>query len=148
MFRVVHKTRVAGNYLELMKRFDRELFEALAPSVGKIEIAKFTGSETGDEVHIKFVKPIRTEWISHIIDHGQDDKRAYFVDRGVQLPFPLGEWEHHHVIERISEVESYIVDDMRFKGRNWLWSILLYPAIYLGFLPRSRVYRKYFGVIS
>ena len=145
MFQVVHKTKVAGHYLDLMKRFDRDLFEALAPKVGKIEIAKFTGSETGDKVHIKFLSPIRTEWVSHIIDHGQNENKAYFIDKGVQLPFPLDAWEHHHVIEKISEEESYIVDDMRFKGRNYFWSLILYPTIYLGFLPRGKVYRSYFG---
>jgi len=139
------RTKVTGNYLDIMKRFDRHLFLALAPKLAKIKLEAFTGSQTGDQVHIKFLAPIKTEWISDIIDHGSDEKRAYFVDKGVTLPFPLMFWEHRHVVEKINEHESYIVDDIHFKSYNWVMTALIYPGIWLGFSPRKRIYQAYFN---
>ena len=143
--RIVLRTQVKGNYKEIMARFDRELFEALAPKLAKIKLEEFTGSETGDKVHIKFLSPIRTEWISHITDHGSDDKQAFFIDKGVVLPFPLAFWEHHHIVEKVDDHHALIVDDIRFRGRNGLLSWILYPAIYFGFLPRKKIYKSYFS---
>jgi len=143
--RVVLKTKVVGHYRDIMKRFDQDLFLALAPKLAKIKLEQFTGSETGDIVHIKFLFPVKTEWISDIVDHGADDRRAYFVDRARVIPFPFSTWEHHHIIEKIDEHHSYIIDDMRFTGKNVLFNYLLYPAVFFGFLPRKRIYKRYFG---
>lgn len=143
--RVVLRTKVSGNYKDIIKKFDRDLFLALAPKMAKIKLEKFTGSKTGDVVHIRFLSPIKANWISDIVDHGEDEKKAFFVDRARVIPFPFGTWEHHHIIERIDENHSYIIDDMRFKGKNYLFSLILYPAVFFGFLPRKRIYKKYFG---
>lgn len=138
------KTKVDGNYKEIMKRFDRDLFEALKPKGAKMEIEKFTGSKTGDIVHIKFLFPIKTEWISEITEHGENETESYFIDEGVKLPFPLSYWRHRHVVEKISENSSYIIDDMTFKGSFFLLTLLLYPALLIGFYPRKKIYRAYF----
>ncbi len=138
------KTKVDGNYKEIMKRFDRDLFEALKPKGAKMKIEKFTGSKKGDIVHIKFLFPIKTEWISEITEDGENEKESYFIDEGVKLPFPLSYWKHRHVVEKISEDKSYIIDDMTFKGPFFLITWLMYPAIFLGFYPRKKIYRDYF----
>ncbi len=138
------KTKVDGNYKEIMKRFDRDLFEALKPKGAKMKIEKFTGSKKGDIVHIKFLFPIKTEWISEITEDGENEKESYFIDEGVKLPFPLSYWKHRHVVKKISEDKSYIIDDMTFKGPFFLITWLLYPAIFLGFYPRKKIYRDYF----
>jgi hypothetical protein len=39
------KTKVEGNYKEIMKKFDRLLFEALKPKYAKIKSVEFTGSK-------------------------------------------------------------------------------------------------------
>lgn len=141
------KTKVAGNYKTIMQQFDRKLFEALKPAQADMEIVEFTGSETGDKVHIRFNSPIKTEWISYITKHGEDEKRAYFIDEGTTLPFPLSYWRHEHIVEKISENSSYIIDDITFEGSNALVSALMYPAIYAGFYPRKKIYQSYFGKI-
>jgi len=142
--RIQLKTEVAGNYLDVMKRFDRHLFEALKPKGAKMEIVEFTGSEKGDRVHIRFLKPLKAEWISVITDHGHNEKEAYFVDEGKTLPFPLKYWKHRHIVQKISEDRSLIIDDMTFKGRNFLFTLFLYPAIFVGFYPRKKIYKAYF----
>ena len=137
-------TSVDGNYKDIMRQFDRKLFEALKPSLADMEIIEFTGSEKGDKVHIRFNSPIKTEWISHIVDHGENESESFFIDEGVKLPFPLSYWKHKHIVRKITNETSYIIDDITFNGPNFLISWLLYPAIFMGFYPRKRTYKKYF----
>lgn len=139
------ETKVKGHYKTIMDGFDRELFEALTPKQGKVEIVTFTGSKKGDRVHLRFLSPIRTEWISDITEDAVNEDEAYFIDEGVKLPFPLRYWQHKHIVRKVTEETSCIVDDITFKGVNPVVSLLLYPAIYLGFYPRKRIYQQYFG---
>lgn len=139
------KTKVAGNYQAVMARFDRALFEALAPRQGEMKIVEFTGSKKGDKVHIRFLKPLKAEWISVITEDATTETEAYFIDEGVQLPFPLSYWRHKHIVRKITEDTCCIIDDITFRGPNALVDLLLYPAIFLGFYPRKKIYRQYFG---
>lgn len=141
-------TKVDGNYKDIIRQFDRKLFEALKPSLADMDIVAFTGSEKGDKVHIRFNSPIKAEWISHITAHGENEKEAFFIDEGVKLPFPLSYWQHKHIVQKITNTTSYIIDDITFKGPNLIISWLLYPAIYMGFYPRKSIYKKYFNTIS
>ncbi|MCI5083605.1 MAG: cyclase [Saprospiraceae bacterium] len=138
-------TVVQGNYKEVMNRFDRDLFEALAPKGVGFEIVEFTGSKKGDRVHLRFTSPVRAEWVSDIVADEINAQEAYFVDKGIQLPFPLKYWEHKHVVRKKTENTCIIIDDMTFRGPNFLISLLLYPAIFIGFYPRKKIYKKYFG---
>lgn len=138
------KTPVDGNYKEVMRQFDRKLFEALKPGAAEMEIVEFTGSKKGDLVHLQFHSPVKAEWISQITDHGENEKEAFFVDEGSTLPFPLVFWKHRHIVRKITEDASYIIDDITFKGSNFLFTLLLYPAIYAGMYLRKKIYREYF----
>lgn len=139
------KTKVKGNYKDIMRQFDRKLFEALKPKQAKMEIVEFTGSKKGDRVHLRFLSPIKAEWISEIVEDGVNDQEAYFIDEGTTLPFPLTYWRHKHIVQKIREDTSYIIDDMTFSGANALITALIYPGIYLGFYPRKKIYQKYFN---
>lgn len=145
MMNIRFETTVSGNFKEIMTRFDRKLFEALAPSFPKMEIVEFTGSRKGDRVHIRFQEPFRAEWISTITDHGSTASEAYFVDEGTRLPFPLSFWKHRHIVRKVTDSTSCIIDDITFKGPNKLISLLMYPALFLGFYPRKKIYKAYFG---
>lgn len=142
---VTLRTPVKGNYKKVMAAFDRALFEALKPPTGEMEIVTFTGSKKGDKVHIRFLKPIKTEWISDIVEDNVTDDKAWFVDVGTTLPWPLGSWTHRHIVEKIDANNSIIVDDMTFTGRSFLLTLLLYPAIFLAFHPRKKIYKRYFN---
>ena len=141
---LILKSAVKGNYIKVMKAFDRSLFEALKPTIGKMEIAEFTGSQKGDRVHMKFLSPVKAEWISDIVEDEVTDTRAWFIDVGVKLPWPLATWTHQHIVEKIDEENSMIIDDITFTGSNFLFTLLLYPALFLGFYPRKSVYKSYF----
>ncbi len=138
------KTQVDGHYMEVMQKFDLDLFEALKPKVGKMEVVQFTGSKKGDVVRIKFLRPLKAIWVSHITEDGADEQQAFFVDEGVELPYPLQYWRHIHIVKKVTEDRSLIVDDISFKASNPFLSFLMYPIIYLSFLPRKPVYRAYF----
>lgn len=145
--RILLKTKVKGNYKKVMSLFDRDLFEALKPKAASMEIVEFTGSQKGDKVHIRFVKPIKADWISLITEDHIDDTQAYFIDKGDVLPFPLKDWMHKHIVQKHTEDESVIVDDISFSSGYKLLDLFIYPALYFGFYPRKAVYRKYFNKV-
>lgn len=139
------RTTVYGHYLTVMKAFDRNLFECLTPVGAKVELVAFTGSKKGDQVHLRFVSPVRAEWISHITEDGRNDTRAWFVDEGVQLPWPLKQWRHHHIVEKVDEHRSTIIDEMYFSTGWKIFDVFLWPVMYLTFVQRKPLYRKYFA---
>lgn len=141
---IILKTPVKGNYKKVMAAFDRTLFEALKPPIGEMEIVQFTGSQKGDIVHLRFKQPIKAEWISEIVEDQISEDKAWFTDVGTTLPWPLASWTHRHIVEKSDENNSIIIDDMTFTGKNVLLSLLLYPAILIGFYPRKNIYRKFF----
>lgn len=100
------RTKVDGNYKDIMRQFDRKLFEALKPSHADMEIIQFTGSEKGDKVHLRFHSPIKADWISHITDHGENESESFFIDEGVKLPFPISYWRHKHIVRKITNNTS------------------------------------------
>jgi ligand-binding SRPBCC domain-containing protein len=138
------KTEVNGHYMKVMSQFDRQLFEALKPAFGKMEILEFTGSQKGDRVHLQFLQPIKAEWLSIITDDGANETEAYFVDEGELLPPGLSYWKHKHIVRKLTENTSLIIDDITFKASSPILTPLLYPALYFSFLPRKKVYQSYF----
>ena len=140
------KTPVAAPHKEVMKGFDRKLFEALSPPGAKVELIRFDGSNLGDIVHLrlKLLGFIETDWISDIIEEGANDQEAYFIDKGTHLPFFLSFWRHRHVV--VSEKGgSSIIDDIEYKAHNPILSLLLYPVLYLQFAYRKPIYQRFFG---
>ena len=137
-------TEVDGNYMDVMEKFDVKLFEALKPKFGQMDIEKFTGSKKGDIVSLSFISPFKAKWVSEIVEDGFDEQRAYFIDEGRTLPFPLSFWRHKHIVEKLSESRSLIIDEMTFQGINFLFTWFLYPALYVAFYPRKKVYQRYF----
>ena len=140
------ETPVATPYQEVMAGFDRNLFEALTPPGAKVELLRFDGSSLGDIVHLrlKLMGLIETDWISDIVEQGEDEAESYFVDKGTHLPFFLSFWRHRHVVKKHGN-GSIIVDDIEYKAHNVLFTLFLYPMLYLQFLYRKPIYRKFFG---
>lgn len=141
--RFVIQTTIHHNYIDLYNRFDSKLFLALSPTFPKMNLLRFDGSKTGDEIHLKLTPPGVT-WISIITDDFITENEATFVDEGKQLPPGLNYWKHVHRIRKVSETESIIEDDISFKGSFGLLTLLLLPVLWLSFYPRKRAYKKYF----
>ncbi|MFK7972332.1 MAG: hypothetical protein AB8F95_18320 [Bacteroidia bacterium] len=148
MPRILLKTRVKGDPASIMARFDKSLFESLSPPGAGVELIRFDGSKTGDQVHVRMsllLGLIKQDWFAEITAHGEDENSSWFVDEGKKLPFFLKKWKHRHIAEAVDEKSSYIIDDIHFKSPFFLLDPFLYPVMWLQFAYRKPIYRKIFG---
>lgn len=143
--RICFKTPVKGNYQDVLAGFDRELFEALAPPLIRMDLIQFDGSQTGNKVHLKLkiLGIFSQEWIVKITQDGVTNKQAWFVDEGRRLPSMIRSWEHSHIIEKNGE-DSIIIDDIHVVASSNLMAFFVYPTMYLQFLWRKPIYKRYF----
>jgi ligand-binding SRPBCC domain-containing protein len=139
---------VKGNYQSLIKKFDADLFQKLAPPFLTLKLLQFDGSQKGDIVHIQMslAGMFPQEWISVITENNQNEKAAWFTDEGTKLPFFLSYWRHTHWIENEGE-NARIVEDIEFKTPFFLFDYLMYPILYLQFAARKPIYQKLFGKV-
>jgi len=142
--RIYITTRVEQPYEKVAQKFDQDLFQALSPPYPRVRLLRYNGNQPGDEVHVQLQFGFfRQTWTSRITAHETQPGLVCFTDEGVKLPFFLGYWRHCHEI-RQSGTGSLIVDDITFRGRNFVFSLLFYPAMYLQFAYRKPIYRRYF----
>jgi ligand-binding SRPBCC domain-containing protein len=138
------ETAVEQNYLQVKEGFDESLFTKLSPPFPPVKLLRFDGSKKGDEVtlELNFIF-FKQKWTSLITEDHTDEKEFYFVDQGIELPFFLKEWQHKHRIIKNGS-GSIIRDEITFKAKPRFLGIFLYPAMYLQFLYRNPIYKKYF----
>lgn len=146
MKNIVIKTRIENKTPpELLELFNEDLFRALKPPSLNLQIVRFDGCKTHDEIHLKLdlFGAFNQEWISLITDHHESFEECYFVDEGKKLPAPLKYWRHRHRLVRINDHASYVVDDITFSTGNKALDLILYPALFSMFSYRIPIYRKY-----
>lgn len=144
--KIIIESAVEQNYLHVKEGFNESLFKKLAPPFPPVKLLRFDGSSTGDVVSLElnFIF-FKQRWTSDIVEDHTSEDEFYFVDKGVELPFFLKEWEHKHRIIK-NGAGSIIRDEINFKGPVGLLTVLLYPALYLQFLYRKPIYKKIFAV--
>ena len=130
--------------------FNLALFERLNPPFPPVKVIRFDGCLRGDVVHLRLnFLLFQQDWISHIVDQQQTDTEIFFVDKGIQLPFFLSFWQHHHgllrVIDEKNGNQTSIIDDITFKTPFLLTDYILYPLLWLQFAYRRPIYRRVFG---
>lgn len=137
-------TPVAKEYRQVAQGFGQPLFEALNPPFPPVRLLRFDGSTKGDEVHLElnFIL-FKQVWKSLITENNTSEQEIYFIDEGIQLPFFLRYWRHKHRIVNKGN-GTHIVDDITFRSPFILFDFLLYPVLFLQFLYRKPVYRKFF----
>lgn len=139
------QTLVHGHFHEVYKKFDQDLFLKLTPPLVKINLARFDGCKPGDEVHLDMTfLGKKDRWVSKIVKASECSYEKYFVDEGEVLPPPLKHWRHKHVVIKSGNSKCFIVDDINYTTDIPPLDVILYPFIYLSFLYRRPVYRKYF----
>lgn len=138
------ETQVQQDYLKVKEGFNQSLFTKLSPPFPPVKLLRFDGSKKGDLVtlELNFIF-FRQKWTSEITEDKTTDQEFYFVDKGVELPFFLKEWQHKHRIIK-SNKGSTIRDEISYKSRGALMTLLLYPALLLQFLYRKPIYKKIF----
>ena len=138
-------TEVAGNFHAVFQGFSRDLFLKLNPPVPPVKLLRFDGMNVGDEVHLElsFIF-FRQRWISRITAFEQSENEIFFVDEGTQLPFFLQSWRHcHRIVDR--QGQATIIDEITFQAPNRLLSLLLLPTLYLQFIYRKPIYKRFFS---
>lgn len=141
---ILIQSPVAMNPQEVMAGFNQDLFLSLNPPFPPVLLKRFDGSKKGDVVilELNFIF-FKQEWESHITADGSSEEEIFFIDEGVRLPFFLKKWKHRHLIRKTSDGSS-IVDDIYYHSPFWLLDYLLYPVLYLQFLYRKPIYRRFF----
>ena len=141
---ILIKTKVNQDYKIVFNLFDKDLFLKLSPPFPKVNLLRFDGCKKNDIVELEldliFSKQL---WTSEIIDFCEEDDLIYFIDKGIKLPFFLKTWVHKHNIVKNAE-NTIIIDDIYFDTGNIITNIIMYPILYLQFLYRNPVYKKYF----
>lgn len=138
-------TRVARNYLKVKEGFNSDLFMKLNPPFPPVDLIEFGGCEKGDKVHLKlnFIF-FKQDWISLITFDKTDEQVFEFIDEGTKLPFFLKKWRHHHIVQKLEDGTSAIIDDISFKSPFLLMDFLLFPVLWLQFAYRKPIYRRLF----
>lgn len=140
------KTLVNKSMQDVWLGFDEKLFRFLSPPFPKVEIERFDGCLKGDEVHLKLLFPFFPQyWFAEIVENSLSENEIYFIDKGTKLPFFLSDWQHKHRIVKVNETQSAIIDSIEFKTGTLISDWAVYPALYLQFLMRKPLYKKYFN---
>ena len=143
--RLVIKTFVRSSLSDARTGFTQALFLKLNPPFPPVKLKQFDGCKTGDIVHLELnFLLFWQEWISLITRDGNDDKEWWFIDEGTKLPFFLKTWKHHHRVVRVTADISEIIDDVTFSTGTILTDLLMYPALYLQFVYRKPIYKRFF----
>lgn len=142
--KILIRTKIEKNYQVLFSKFNLHLFEALKPPLLNLVVERFDGCKKGDEVHLKmdFFGLINQRWISHITADFKSEYEIFFVDVGVLLPPPLKKWTHIHRLEKITEISSFVTDDIEYSCGNGALDLLIYPVLYSMFLFRKPIYKR------
>jgi ligand-binding SRPBCC domain-containing protein len=138
------ETPVEQDYLKVKEGFNESLFTKLSPPFPPVKLIRFDGSKKGDLVtlELNFIF-FKQKWTSEITEDETTNLEFYFVDKGVELPFFLKEWQHKHRIIK-STKGSIIRDEITFKSGFSLLTLLLYPALFVQFIYRKPIYKKIF----
>lgn len=143
------KIRISSSVLPLSTAkvwnlFDINLFKALSPPFPPVSVERFDGCLQGDEVHVLlFPSTLKIRWESIISEQGEKPGETWFTDEGGKLPFPLKRWKHRHRILYIHENAAQIRDEIDYTTGFLFLDIFLYPFIFLPFLYRKPIYRRY-----
>lgn len=138
------ETKVAMPAEKVFEQFDQMLFETLIPKFPPVKLVNFDGGNIGGKVHLKlWVFGTWQDWVSVIVDRGEDEHGFYFIDEGERLPFFLSKWRHIHRIDHAEE-GSIIVDDISYKSSWKVPGPAVDIALRKQFKDRRPVYRKYF----
>ena len=143
--RIQITTNVRAPIQKVREGFTSELFLKLNPPFLPVVLRQFDGCKKGDKVWLELnFFLFKQTWESLITESTDLEKEFSFTDEGVILPFFLKSWKHHHLVIRENGI-SFIVDDIYFKTPSVVTNYLLYPFLYLQFLYRKPVYRKFFN---
>ncbi|MFP5387336.1 MAG: hypothetical protein ACLGHN_14760 [Bacteriovoracia bacterium] len=143
--KLLFTTPVPRPFEAIRDKFNRDLFQYLSPGFIPFNIKRFDGCKKGDEIHLGLGPgAIHQEWVSVITFEETNAAGWSFIDEGKVLPWPLKYWKHHHRVDRISDTESLIVDDINFECSPSFLTPLIKPFLWTVFSIRPHRYKMFF----
>lgn len=142
--KIIISTYVTQAYEKVTEGFGRELLTALNPPFPPVKLLRYDGNKRGDEVYLQLnFLLFKQVWKSRITEDYKDEGKSYFIDEGIKLPFFLSHWRHKHLIIK-KDGGTIITDDISFRTPFFVLDLLIFPIMYLQFLYRKPIYKKYF----
>lgn len=143
--KLIFETPIALPFEKIRDRFDQDLFLYLSPPLIPSRLKRFDGCKKGDEVHIELgPSPLSQQWVSLITSDETNERGWSFIDEGKVLPWPLKYWKHHHRVDKISETESMIVDDIQYECAPAFLTPVMKPFLWSVFAIRPARYKNFF----
>jgi len=137
-------TTIESSIEKVKQNFNKELFLALTPPWIKMELLRYDGNQVGDEIHLELQFPFKKfSWVSLIVDYQENPLEISFIDVGKVLPPFLKSWHHLHIIRRLNEKQTLLIDDVTFEAIRPELNPLLWPGIYTMLAYRKLIYPKY-----
>lgn len=130
----------------VIRNFNKDLFNALNPPFPPVKVKEFGGSSVGEKLHLEFnFIFFKQDWVGEITEsyREEDDSFMTFTDEGKKLPFFLKSWKHKHTVKSSGE-GALIIDHIHYRTPFLLFDYLMYPFMYLQFLYRNPMYKRYF----
>ncbi|MDO6390793.1 hypothetical protein Q4E40_11695 [Pontibacter sp. BT731] len=138
------KTTVQQDFRSVFHAFDEQLFRKLAPPYPRLKLLRFDGSAPGDVVEVELQTGIRSfRWTSRITEREITDRAAWFVDEGQEVPPPLRNWQHKHLVTQHGS-GAIIHDIIEYSTGYKALDVMLYPFMLAAFGMRKPVYKKVF----
>lgn len=139
------ETELKLPFEKVRAQFTRELFVYLSPGFIPFNLKRFDGCKKGDEVHIEIGQPpLIQRWVSLITSEETNGSGWSFIDEGKVLPWPLKDWKHHHRVDKVSDTECRVVDDISFECSPAFLTPIIWPFLWSVFAIRPGRYQSFF----
>ena len=146
--KILLKSRVKKDFHRVVSGYNEALFRFLMPPLGLLRLLRYDGQNPGDIVHLRFGIPLINDFKVVIRNAWTSPKEYRCADRGLVMPFGIRFWQHTHRVVSLNENNTALIDLIEFKTDWWLLDLLIYPLLFLFFLPRTWQYARYYKQLS
>lgn len=137
-------TQVDTDIHQVSEKFNRELLLKLNPPFVKMNLIRYDGQITGDQLSFQIgIGPLQQQWDGIITAHRYTKRNWLFRDEGLTLPHPLKTWKHTHALKAKNDHSTIIIDRLKFEGKNRFFTAVLCLPFILMFWMRKPLYKKY-----
>ena len=108
-----------------------------------VKIVNWSGIESGV---IAYFKLWFFGWKDFKVKHEEyklSNKKLFFIDTGLKLPFGISFWKHIHIVEHHGK-NTIIKDIVSYSHPNNFIGFLLFPMLMFPIIIRRLLYRLYF----
>ena len=143
--KLIFNTPIALPFEKVRDQFNIELFNFISPTLIPFKHHRFDGCKKGDEFHFEVgFQGVTQDWVGHVTFEETNDKGWSFIDEGKVLPWPLSHWKHHHRVDKVSDTECMIVDDIEYECSPAMMAPVIAPVLWAIFAIRPYRYKKFF----